>query len=154
MPEDNVDTPTQLLPVARAADPETAPIPVFVDASGLRRRVLQRVAMGMFLTAAGYSLMVIWSLLGGPVSPDTLMPFSAPKPPASTVQPSQPSLVATAGVTAALSTSPAASSTTTHSASTPSVSPSPSASSSPSASVNGHRPTSAPSKSTKPGHGH
>lgn len=33
-----------------------------------------RLATFAFLAASLYSLLVIWSLLGGPVSPDTLIP--------------------------------------------------------------------------------
>ena len=36
-----------------------------------------RLATFAFLAASLYSLLVIWSLLGGPVSPDTLIPFPA-----------------------------------------------------------------------------
>ncbi len=69
---------TELLPIATPADgPRSAAAPVFVDSSGRRRRFAHRLAVGAFLAAGCYSLLVIWSRLGGPVSPDTLMPFSA-----------------------------------------------------------------------------
>jgi hypothetical protein len=162
MPEQESDETTQMLPLARAADPHTAPIPVFVDATGRRRRAAQRIAVGAFLAAGGYSLMVLWSFLGGPVSPDTLMPFSAPHA-APAVQSAQPSAAGTAGVVPApsaarsgavtvtvptRSASPSASSATSASASA-------SASANPSAAATGHRPTSPgkPSKTSTPGHG-
>lgn len=136
---------------------------MFVDASGRRRRLAHRVAVGVFLAAAGYALMVIWSLLGGPVSPDTLMPFSAPRTAGSSVRPSQPSVTADAEARI-----PRASAGATHSATTttaapvhatspaPAASPSAGARASASASSPGRRPTAPPGKSspTATGHGH
>jgi hypothetical protein len=156
MPEQESDETTQMLPLARAADPHTAPTPVFVDATGRRRRVAQRIAVGAFLAAGGYSLMVLWSFLGGPVSPDTLMPFSAPHA-APAVQSAQPSSAATPRVAPEPSASKSSAGTVTvptRSASS-SAPASATASPSPSAAATGHRPTSPgkPSKTSTPGHG-
>jgi hypothetical protein len=155
MPEQESDETTQMLPVARAADPHTAPMPVFVDATGRRRRTAQRIAVGAFVAAGGYSLMVLWSFLGGPVSPDTLMPFSAPHA-APAVQSAQPSAAGTAGVVPGPSASKSSAGTVTVPTRSPSLSASSAtASPNPSASATGHRPTS-PGKSSKtsnPGHG-
>ena len=159
MPEHEPEETTQLLPLARAADPQTAPIPVFVDSTGRRRRMAQRVAAGAFLAAGGYSLMVIWSLLGGPVSPDTLMPFSLPHATPS-VQPTTPSagIISVPTVPSASNANRSTSSAPTGSASpssAPTTSTSASASPSPSASASasGHRATGKPSKAATPGHG-
>lgn len=161
MSEIDPNAPTELLPTPRAAQVPAPAAPVFVDASGRRRRMAHRVALAVFLAASVYALMVIWSLLGGPVSPNTLMPFSAPHPAASTAASARPSASADAGVRAAFpsastqatrAAASAASSPTTTAASTPAPSASPSAS----AAATGHRPTSAPGKpsATAPGHGH
>lgn len=161
MPEHESDETTQMLPLVRAADPQTAPQPVFVDATGRRRRVAQRIAVGAFLAAGGYSLMVLWSFLGGPVSPDTLMPFSAPHA-APAVQSAQPSSAGTAGVAPGTSASKSSAGTVTiptgsanpSAAHATSASASATASPSPSASATGHRPTGSgkPSKTSTPGH--
>lgn len=163
MTESETEATTELLPRARAADPEPAAAPVFVDASGRRRRVAHRLAVGAFLAAAGYSLMVIWSLLGGPVSPDSLMPFSAPHPATSTARPTesaQPSATALAGTRNSSSTSGAGitdSAQTDASRAATTASSTASVSASASTAGNGHRPTTAPGKSTASptnGHGH
>ncbi|HWG27978.1 hypothetical protein [Actinospica sp.] len=155
MPENDPNETTQLLPLARAADPQTAPIPVFADSTS-RRRVVRRTAVGAFLAAVGYSLMVVWGLLGGPVSPSTLTPFSAPHA-APAAQPKTPS-AGTVTVPPAPSTSSVSggtSSAATHSAS-PSAAPSTPASTfaspSPSVSATGHR-QGKPGKTASPGHG-
>lgn len=164
MSELETDANTELLPRARAAAPEAAPAPVFVDATGRRRRLAHRLALGVFLAAAGYSLMVIWSLLGGPVSPDSLMPFSAPHPTLSSAKPTAPTLPsATApgdpsgSSTSARATTAAAGAGASSAAAAPSTTASSSPSASASASATGHRPTTAPGKPTASptnGHGH
>jgi hypothetical protein len=160
MSELETDATTELLPRARAAEPEAAPAPVFVDATGRRRRVAHRLTLGLFLAAVCYSLMVIWSLLGGPVSPDSLMPFSAPHPTHSGTKPTvsaHPSTAAAGNPTtpfaSAHATTPMAGAGTSAGASAPSAT----ASASASASATGHRPTAAPGKPTSSptnGHGH
>lgn len=152
------DATTELLPRALAADPGPAAAPVFVDTSGRRRRAARRIVIGALTLSAGYVLMVVWSLLGGPVSPDNLVPFSAPRP-APTAKPSVAAPIRVPSVVA--------STLGTHAANVIAASPNPtpvtttssaaSASASVSASTNGHRPTSAPGKptaSSTTGHGH
>lgn len=167
MPELEPDATTELLPRARAAEPEPAAAPVFVDASGRRRRLAHRIATSLFLAAAAYSLMVIWSLLGGPVSPDTLMPFSVPPPVVSTAR-ATPAASQTAGAVISVPSGSSTSGAGTAAASPSDASPrvtktaitataSISASASTSASAAGHRPTAAPGKPTGSptnGHGH
>lgn len=151
---------TELLPRARAAEPEPAPAPVFVDASGRRRKLAHRLTLGLFLTAAGYSLMVIWSLLGGPVSPDSLMPFSAPHPTHSGAKPAETTRPSPTDATAANPAMSFGSGYSTTTAAGAGTSPGPTASpatatASPSASPTGHRPTTAPGKPTSsPTNGH
>lgn len=163
MAEIDPNAPTELLPMPRAAHVPVAATPVFVDPSGRRRRLAHRIAVAMFLAASAYVLMVIWSLLGGPVAPDTLMPFSAPHPATSTVPTAHLSSAASAAARAPSSsatpqaTRDAAGSAATTAAS-PTGAPSATASASPSAGATapGHRPTSAPGKpsATATGHGH
>lgn len=167
MPEQESDEPTLMLPLARAGDdPHTAPIPVFADATGRRRRAAQRIAVGAFIAAGGYSLMVLWSFLGGPVSPDTLMPFSTPNAApavqsAQSAQSAQPTTAGTISVPPAPSTAKSSAMTVPTRSANPSASAtkSPSASAtaspSPSASTTAHRTTGSgkPGKTSGPGHG-
>jgi hypothetical protein len=152
MNELDTDTTTELLPRARSGHAESAAAPVFVDASGRRRRTARWMAVGALLVAAGYALMVIWSLLGGPVAPDNLMPFSAPRAAASSTRPA-PSAVPSAAPHAApnaTSTHGAAASAVAASRASASTAAtgSAAATASASSSATGHRPTSAPGKPT------
>lgn len=162
-------SPTPAAAPSRGATPADAAAPVFVDVSGRRRRLAHRIAAGLFLAAGGYALMVIWSLLGGPVSPDTLMPFSTPQSIGSSARPEQPTVTADAGARAvpgsprasrashaASGASAAAGSAHSSAAASASASAAPVPSPSASASTPGHRPTSAPGKpnsSSTAGHG-
>lgn len=65
-----------------AAGPEPEPAPVFVDASGRRRRVIRRTAIGLLGLACAYGVLVAVSLLGGPLPPGAILPI--PGEPAST----------------------------------------------------------------------
>lgn len=159
MPELEPEAATELLPRARAAEPEPAASPVFVDVSGRRRRVAHRFALAAFVAAAGYSIIVIWSLLGGPVSPDSLMPFSAPHPAASASR-SAPSAsrpaASAAGLPAASLTSGAGATAAAPSSPGPAA-PKASTTASGSAAATGHRRTTPPGKPTASpttGHGH
>lgn len=51
------------------------PPPVFVDPSGRRRRRVRRLAYGVGLVGLAYTVMVGVSFAGGPVSPETVVPF-------------------------------------------------------------------------------
>ena len=48
--------------------------PVFVDVTGRRRKRLRRLGYAAAALCAGYSIMIAISLVGGPVSPQTLLP--------------------------------------------------------------------------------
>jgi len=161
MPEIDPYAPTELLPRPRTEEPAPAAAPVFVDATGRRRRVAHRVVAAVSVAAGGYVLTVIWSLFGGPVAPDTLIPFSAPHSAASTAA----SLAATARPSAtAHAPAPAASSApaaahSTNAASAVATAPTRVPSTAPSgagSTTAGRRPTSAPGKptATANGHGH
>ncbi|MGW0502689.1 hypothetical protein [Micromonospora sp. NPDC003241] len=67
-----MEGPTQLIPVA----PE--PSPVFVDPSGRRRRWFRRTAYALGLAGVAYTMMVGISFAGGPVRPDSIIPFVEP----------------------------------------------------------------------------
>jgi len=55
--------------------PLEAPRPVFVDATGRRRRRLRRAGYAAGALCAAYALMLVVSLTGGAVSPETLLPL-------------------------------------------------------------------------------
>ncbi|TDB96657.1 hypothetical protein E1091_09075, partial [Micromonospora fluostatini] len=54
------------------------PPPVFVDPSGRRRRWLRRTAYFLGLAGVAYTAMVGVSFAGGPVRPETIIPFVEP----------------------------------------------------------------------------
>jgi hypothetical protein len=60
---------------APAADGAATAAPVFVDATGRRRRRVRRIAVGLLAGACAYGVMVLVSLLGGPVPPNALLPL-------------------------------------------------------------------------------
>lgn len=93
------------------------------NASPIRRRdrnLGHKLATGAFFAAAGYSLFVIWSLLGGPIPPDTLMPFSGPHPAPSVARQAPPAPWPSRSPTAVPAPPSAASAATKH-ATTPSA---------------------------------
>lgn len=49
--------------------------PVFVDATGRRARRIRRIAVGLAIGVCGYGVVVVISLLGGPVPPNVLLPL-------------------------------------------------------------------------------
>lgn len=61
----------------QATDAATRPVasPVFVDATGRRRRRIRRAAFGLGIAAGSYCAVVVVSLLGGPVPPNVLLPL-------------------------------------------------------------------------------
>jgi len=74
------DSPTTLIPVTPKEPP------VFVDATGRRRRWFRLLAYGFVAAGLVYTVLVGISFVGGPVRPDTVLPFTDP------VQPTLPSL--------------------------------------------------------------
>ncbi|MCK1835633.1 hypothetical protein MTQ08_26250, partial [Micromonospora sp. R42004] len=64
-----MEGPTALIPVV----PESPP--VFVDPSGRRRRRLRRLAYCAGAAGVVYTVMVGVSFAGGPITPDTVIPF-------------------------------------------------------------------------------
>lgn len=58
---------------ATVAPPAGAP--VFVDNTGRRRRRIRRAAFTLAIGACGYGVVVVISLLGGPVPPNVLLPL-------------------------------------------------------------------------------
>ncbi|MBC8994586.1 hypothetical protein H9X95_31095, partial [Micromonospora chalcea] len=67
-----MEGPTALIPVV----PESPP--VFVDPSGRRRRRLRRLAYCAGAAGVIYTVMVGVSFAGGPITPDTVIPFVEP----------------------------------------------------------------------------
>ncbi|MFI7077983.1 hypothetical protein ACIBO1_11905 [Micromonospora sp. NPDC049903] len=144
-----MEGPTQIIPVA----PE--PSPVFVDPSGRRRRWLRRTAYALGLAGVAYTMMVGISFAGGPVRPDSIIPFvepaetweappvsptpspsrsTSPAPPPTQVTPQRPVLPSSTPGTGTTSASPT---------------PSPSRTAPTSARPSG-TPTPSPSRSTPP----
>lgn len=60
--------------------------PVFVDASGRRRRRVRRLGAGLAVLGVGYVVLLLSTVLGGP---SVRMPL-LPAPPAATVRPAHP----------------------------------------------------------------
>ncbi|MFJ6954389.1 hypothetical protein ACISRB_23490, partial [Micromonospora aurantiaca] len=67
-----MDGPTALIPVV----PESPP--VFVDPSGRRHRRLRRLAYCAGAAGVVYTVMVGVSFAGGPITPDSVIPFVEP----------------------------------------------------------------------------
>ncbi|WP_220039611.1 hypothetical protein, partial [Micromonospora endophytica] len=85
-----MEGPTQIIPVV----PESPP--VFVDPSGRRRRWFRRAAYFLGALGVAYTAMVGISFAGGPVRPETIIPFVEPSeswepPPAFPAAPATPS---------------------------------------------------------------
>ncbi|MGR4881353.1 hypothetical protein ACIPUC_18375 [Streptomyces sp. LARHCF249] len=72
------DDDTLELPRVRAASPSTAgaaePSPVFVDSSGRRQRRVRRLGWLLVVPAAGYVVLVLSSLFGGPTLKSPFLP--------------------------------------------------------------------------------
>ena len=82
--EDTLETaPVEAVDTLKA--PEAVSAPVFVDASGRRRRWIRRAAVGLGGILCAYGVAVALSFLGGPMPPGALLPIpglpgaSAPK---------------------------------------------------------------------------
>jgi hypothetical protein len=73
-----------------AATDVPAPAPVFVDASGQRRRLIRRAAIGLLGLTCAYGVAVVLSFLGGPVPPNALLPLPG-VPNAASSNPATPS---------------------------------------------------------------
>ena len=145
-----------------------APVPVFVDATGRRGRLIRRGTIAMLGIIGAYGLAVVLSFLGGPVPPNALLPFpdlqsAAPSNPASANPNGQASKgganathagSGTGGSTGAAPLSGPSGAP----ASSPAPSASPAASVSPSPTGNRHVPPGHASRSASPGptngHGH
>lgn len=149
---------TQTVAGTRTRPPEAQPEagPVFVDASGQRRRRLRKggIAIGAALTA--YVIALALSFLGGPLPPNALLPLpgvpaGAPSQgqdtsaaPGATTSSGTAATARAAGTSqAAASPQPGATTRTTGSASAPAPMPSPS----PSATV--RKPTTPPGQVSK-----
>ncbi|NUR57127.1 MAG: hypothetical protein HOV87_00210 [Catenulispora sp.] len=60
---------------AEAAPAEAAPAgPIFVDASGRRRKLARRASLAALAVVAGYAGLLAVSFAGGPIPPNTLLP--------------------------------------------------------------------------------
>lgn len=57
------------------ADPASEP-PVFVDATGRRRKIFRRVALGGGILTIGYVVVLVAALLGAPVPSPLLVPIT------------------------------------------------------------------------------
>jgi hypothetical protein len=155
-------TPSDAIRSRRETQPAAEAEPVFVDASGRRRKLLRRASLIAVVAVSGYAVVLGLSFLGGPLPPNALLPIGggpgssaagAPTGPGSTgsTRSAAPTNAATGGTVPG-----AAPSATNPAASLVKPSPSPSASSSPT----GHKPTAPPGQTgksataTAPGHGH
>ncbi|MFG2824095.1 hypothetical protein ACGFX4_32275 [Kitasatospora sp. NPDC048365] len=139
---------------ARALPAEEAP--VFVDASGRRRRRVQRIGRLLAIPAAGYLLLLASNLLGGPAVD---APF-LPQPPERTTpapQAPQPTAAAEAAAADAAAADPTSSAPATRRATAPpaptaaapttdpaTAAPTPSASRGKPTAPNPHKPTKSP----------
>ncbi|WP_371501150.1 hypothetical protein OG871_30170 [Kitasatospora sp. NBC_00374] len=143
------------------------PSPVFVDSSGRRQRLVRRLGRLLVIPAAGYVVLLVSTLLGGPTVHSPLLPAAqAPHP-----VPAPPAAPQSAGPTAEVSGTPAPPRTpapaangggasvratasrggTSDASPVPSASATTSAEPSPSADPGGHgRSSSAPGKTGKP----
>ncbi|MFJ1702624.1 hypothetical protein [Kitasatospora sp. NPDC088346] len=96
-------------PTAAPGRPDAAfaaprpPSPVFVDSSGRRQRLVRRLGRLLVIPAAGYVVLLVSTLLGGPTVHSPLLPAAqAPQPvPAPSAAPQSP------GPTAEVSGTPA-----------------------------------------------
>jgi hypothetical protein len=137
---------------------------VFVDTTGRRRRWVRRGAIGGVTLVTAYGIVVALSFLGGPVSPNSLLPL--PGLPGPTTPAQQTTSTADALGNASATNTPAqgvakpgtgdGAGAAASAAASPSLSPSASPSVSPSASRRGRQGRSAKSPSAAPtsGHGH
>jgi len=145
--------------VQRQAD---ASAPVFVDATGRRRRWLRRAALAALAVTGAYTLAVGLSFLGGPVPPNALLPLVG-VPARSSAPSSTPAVPGSAATTRGATARPGGTATATspveRALAASSTTPSPSASPSPSGGATGHRPTAPPGQvgksatATASGHG-
>lgn len=64
-----------------SSEPDVAdvvPAPVFVDATGRRRRAIRTTAFAFIALVGAYGVAVALSFLGGPVPPNALLPIPGP----------------------------------------------------------------------------
>ncbi|XTZ14865.1 hypothetical protein ACQSSU_25910 [Micromonospora echinospora] len=149
-----MEGPTEIIPVA----PESSPI--FVDPSGRRRRWLRRAAYALGLAGVAYTALVGVSFAGGPVRPETIIPFVEPttrqwQPPPAVEPAAEPTPAVGSSATTATRTPPrrpAATPSSSPSATPSTASPTP-ATPSPSPSAEGSsggRPEGTPTRTTSP----
>ena len=139
-----------------------AEAPVFVDSTGRRRRLVRRVAVGLLIGACAYGVLVVVSILGGPVPPNAFLPLPGGQhgPISAGKATATPRSTATTSVTAThTGTGAAPGAGTTAPAGRTATSPAaaPAASLSPSPSPSRHQPPGLVGKSASPGatgHGH
>ncbi len=141
---------------------------VFVDASGRRRRLIRWLALCALALAGGYGVLIVISLLGGPVPPNALLPVPGVAG-AATPTGAPGTTPATNGGSAGADGGPSSGAhgprvrtSTSAAPPSPTAAASSPASAAPSAapSPTGHRPTAQPSHgrtaspTSTPGHGH
>ncbi|HZP51797.1 hypothetical protein [Actinocrinis sp.] len=136
--------------------------PVFVDSTGRRRLVIRRVAFGLLVGACAYGVLVVVSILGGPVPPNALLPLPGGQhgPVSAGKVTATPRTAATSSATApraGTGAAPGAGTTTAAARAAASPTAAPAASLSPSPTASRHQPPGLVGKSASPGasgHGH
>jgi hypothetical protein len=71
---DTSDSPSADFDSNAATEPDAAAGPVFVDASGRRRKVARRAGLVALAAVAGYAGLLGMSFAGGPIPPNVLLP--------------------------------------------------------------------------------
>ncbi|HEU5428382.1 MAG TPA: hypothetical protein VFU74_15990 [Actinocrinis sp.] len=141
---------------APATGTRIAEAPVFVDSTGRRRRLVRRVAFGLLIGACAYGVLVVVSILGGPVPPNALLPLpggqhgpiSAGKV---TATPRSTATTSATATRAGTGTAPGAGTTAAAGRAAASPSAAPAASLSPSPTASRHQPPGLVGKSASPG---
>ncbi len=130
--------------------------PVFVDSTGRRRLVISRVAVALSIGAFAYGVLVVISVLGGPVPPNALLPLpggqhgpvSASKP---TATPRSAATASAAATRAGTGAAPGAGTTAAAARAAASPTAAPAAALSPSPTASRHQPPGLVGKSASPG---
>jgi len=157
-PQEPYEQPPAPARPARAA--HAAPAPVFVDATGRRRRRVRRLGLALAVLAVGYLVLAISTALGGPTLNEPFLPLPGTTEPAA-AQPGPEDSPAGAGDATERSRSATGSgqpqgasgtrsTTGTPSSTAPAVSASPSAKHSPGAHATKSRASTAPGATHRP----